>query len=327
MDPNTYKDIRTKRGFTYHYYCSPPRDNTKSTLLLLHGFPSGSHDWENVVKFFQQQGYGLIVPDLLGYGGTDKPSDPEAYRMKLMVADVIDILDGENASKVISIAHDWGSGLNSRLANYYPERFIAFAFLALGYLPPIPVFDIDAINAMSLEKNGYSKFGYWKFFAEADAAKILEEHIESFFSLVFGEDEDAGKKYFCPEGALKKWLLEDRTAQSNAPFFSAEERKRSVETFLKGGFTGPLCWYKAFVFKHTAQDDAGIPKEKYIIAKPVFFGAALKDAACVADENKAVIEQTCPSSTIVDFDTGHWVLNEAPERLNEELQKWVQALA
>ncbi|KAH8120118.1 alpha/beta-hydrolase [Phellopilus nigrolimitatus] len=325
MDPSAYKDLQTRRGFNYHYFYSAPQDN-KPTLLLLHGFPSTSYDWHHVVEFFKPAGYGILVPDLLGYGKTEKPTDPENYRMKLMVEDMVDILEAEKLEKVVSIAHDWGSGLNSRLANYYPERFAAFAFFALGYFPPYAGFDLEVINAASIKKNGYTKFGYWKFFAREDAAKIVEDHMASFLSLIYNDEKGLAQKHFCPEGALEEWLLGDRTSSSAAPYVTEEERKVILHSFERGGLTGPLCWYKAFMLNHTPKDDAEIPREKGIITKPVFFGAALQDSACVADDNKAIVAQLCPNATVADFDTGHWVLHQAPERVNEELLKWIQSL-
>jgi len=55
-------------------------------------------------------GYGIIAPDLLGYGGTDKPTNPEEYRSKLVAQDVIDVLDSvwwTWLTPVISVSHDW----------------------------------------------------------------------------------------------------------------------------------------------------------------------------------------------------------------------------
>lgn len=106
MDPTHYNDFITSRGLNYHYYTSPAKD-TKPTILLLHGFPSIAYDWCNQVSFFKKEGYGIIAPDMLGYGGTAKPTDPEAYRAPLICKDIVDILDAEKLSEVIVIGHDW----------------------------------------------------------------------------------------------------------------------------------------------------------------------------------------------------------------------------
>lgn len=106
MDISSYKDLKTSRGINYHYYFSKASEG-KSTLVFLHGFPSTSYDWVNQVTFFKKEGYGLIVPDMLGYGGTDKPSDPEKYTSKKLAQDIVDILDKEGIDKSIVIGHDW----------------------------------------------------------------------------------------------------------------------------------------------------------------------------------------------------------------------------
>lgn len=106
MDLSSYKDLVTSRGFTYHYFFSAP-NGSKPTLLFLHGFPSTSYDWRHQIAFFSAQGYGVIVPDMLGYGGTSKPQDVEMYKPSEIARDMVDILDAEGIDKVVSISHDW----------------------------------------------------------------------------------------------------------------------------------------------------------------------------------------------------------------------------
>lgn len=48
-----------------------------------------------------------MAPDLLGYGGTDKPTEPEAYKLKKMADEVVQILDHEGVKKVLGVGHDW----------------------------------------------------------------------------------------------------------------------------------------------------------------------------------------------------------------------------
>ena len=106
MDPTGFKDVKVRRGYTYHYYYSPASAG-KPTLLLIHGFPSNSVDWARQVAYFKPKGYGLVVPDCLGYDGTSKPTDREAFRHKLLAQDFVDILDAEGLETVIGVGHDW----------------------------------------------------------------------------------------------------------------------------------------------------------------------------------------------------------------------------
>ncbi len=81
-----------------------------------------------------------------------------------------------------------------------------------------------------------------------------------------------------------------------------------------------------FVVLPPADTVTEIPKAKYVVTKPAFFGAALKDAVCVAAFGKQVHAQWCPDTTVVDFDTGHWVQNALPDKVNEELLKWIKTV-
>lgn len=105
-DPSLYKDIETSRGLNYHYYFSEAKDD-KPYLLFLHGFPSTSYDWRYQIEFFGDQGYGLVVPDMLGYGGTSKPTDPNNYKPSALSQDLVEILDAEDIETAVAIGHDW----------------------------------------------------------------------------------------------------------------------------------------------------------------------------------------------------------------------------
>ena len=106
MDATFYKSVTTRRNFKYNYYFSASTAG-KPLLLFVHGFPSTSYDWRYQVSFFEDKGYGLIVPDMLGYGGTDKPADIEDYRSGLIAQDLVDILDAKKIDKAIAVGHDW----------------------------------------------------------------------------------------------------------------------------------------------------------------------------------------------------------------------------
>lgn len=69
--------------------------------------------------------------------------------------------------------------LVSRLAVYHQndDRFLGFGFFAVSYVAPNPDVDVDAVNAMTKPMIGYELFGYWPFFAEPGASKLIQEHV------------------------------------------------------------------------------------------------------------------------------------------------------
>lgn len=186
MDSSLYKTVTTKRGLKYAYASIPAEGTPRDTILFVHGFPSSSYDWRKQVDFFRKAGFSLIIPDTLGAGETEKPADWTLFQFRAMAGDVIDILDAEKVEKVIVIGHDWyvspsvsgfyldadlrarlwnvcrGSILTSRLASYYPERFKAFAFVAVGYSPTSEGFDYEVAATKIKEAIGYETYGYWE---------------------------------------------------------------------------------------------------------------------------------------------------------------------
>ena len=130
MDPSFYRFTTVARGFTYRYYIRSTSDHpTKPTALFLHGFPSSSQDWRKVVPSFEERGYPVIVPDMLGYGGTDKPhcsytspSTYSPYSPKSLCADLAALLDFVGVEKAIVMGHDWGALVAWRFGMYYSGR-------------------------------------------------------------------------------------------------------------------------------------------------------------------------------------------------------------
>jgi soluble epoxide hydrolase/lipid-phosphate phosphatase len=68
---------------------------------------------------------------------------------------------------------------NSRVAQLYSDRFDGFGFLALGYVPPNPDFEIHKANAMAKERLGYEVLGYQIYHSEADTVDMIESHVRS----------------------------------------------------------------------------------------------------------------------------------------------------
>jgi pimeloyl-ACP methyl ester carboxylesterase len=52
-------------------------------VVLLHGFPDSGRLWRHQVPALAEAGFKMIVPDMRGYGRSDKPTEVEAYTMDL----------------------------------------------------------------------------------------------------------------------------------------------------------------------------------------------------------------------------------------------------
>ncbi|KAK0203846.1 Alpha/Beta hydrolase protein [Desarmillaria ectypa] len=306
MDPAFYKKFTASRGLQYYY-------------LAFSGFPSTYYDWKYQVEFVKARGYRLIDPDMLGYGKTSKPKNPSAYRQRLITKDIVELLDAENADRIIAIG---GAVTASRLANYYPDRFLAFGFLALGYYPlnlPKPYEE-----AIILKKRiGMELYGYWSVLSENDAHTKLEKNLGSFYSLAYCEDPELWKEYMNPSGGLERWVENNRVTKVGSSI--TEEASRLLEYdqhthkggMRSSGLAAGLCYYKAMIFNIYAEDlkDEENPPKTIKLNTPVFFGGASKNFVCRANMHKETVEQTCKDATI-----------HAKDELNQNLLAWVQTV-
>ncbi len=92
------------------------------TLVLLHGFPSSSHMYRNLIPALAGR-YHVIAPDYPGFGYSDAPS-AEAFEYTFdHLADVVDhFLDQKGITKYSIYIQDYGSPVGFRLATRHPER-------------------------------------------------------------------------------------------------------------------------------------------------------------------------------------------------------------
>jgi pimeloyl-ACP methyl ester carboxylesterase len=84
-------------------------------VVLLHGFPTSSHLWRDLVPILAPR-FRAIAPDLLGYGGSSKPEDPSALTIRAQAGHVRELLDRTGIDEFAVIGHDIGGGVAQLLA-------------------------------------------------------------------------------------------------------------------------------------------------------------------------------------------------------------------
>jgi pimeloyl-ACP methyl ester carboxylesterase len=102
-------------------------------VILLHGFPDSGRLWRNQVPALSEAGFKVIVPDLRGYGRSDKPPDVDAYRMPLLVQDVVAVLEDAGAPRAHVVGHDWGAAVAWALAVGAPDHLDHLVALSVGH--------------------------------------------------------------------------------------------------------------------------------------------------------------------------------------------------
>jgi pimeloyl-ACP methyl ester carboxylesterase len=94
-----------------------------SPITLIHAFFSGLEDWKECGYVERlRQDYQLILLDVRGRGASDKPHNPEAYSLKLLVDDIVLILDELNLTKTHYLGYSMGGWIGFGMAKYALNR-------------------------------------------------------------------------------------------------------------------------------------------------------------------------------------------------------------
>ena len=106
-------------GARLYYYAAGTRGGGEP-LVLIHGFPTSSHLWQELVPLLPE-GRRVVVVDLLGYGRSDPPGDLpldiKAHADRLLV-----LLDLLGINRACLIGHDVGGGIAQAVAVRAPHR-------------------------------------------------------------------------------------------------------------------------------------------------------------------------------------------------------------
>lgn len=102
-------------------------------VLLLHGEPTWGFLWRKVMGPLLDAGYRCIVPDLPGFGRSDKPVEDEWYTYDRHTDAVVNLLEELDLTGVTLVCHDWGGPIGLRVASVeVPERFSRLVAMDTG---------------------------------------------------------------------------------------------------------------------------------------------------------------------------------------------------
>ena len=89
-------------------------------ILFLHGFPQFWFLWRRQLADLGDD-HAVFAPDMRGYNLSCKSEDPEAYRMRHLLADVKELIEQLDIAPLTLVGHDWGGIVSWAFALKYPE--------------------------------------------------------------------------------------------------------------------------------------------------------------------------------------------------------------
>jgi pimeloyl-ACP methyl ester carboxylesterase len=258
------------RAFTFDVDVAGPDDG--APVLLLHGFPANRHMWAPVVPFLHAAGLRTVAPDQRGYSPDARPQEVEAYRVDVLAADALGILDAlDLTGPAHVVGHDWGSVVGWRLAAHHAARVRTWTAVSV---PHPAAFDA----------------------AVADDADQRER--SSYIRL------------FRQPGKAEELLLADGAARLRRLFADADLSDAGVERYVAplrepGALTAALAWYRAY-----GRDLAGDPTPVTVPTTYVWSDADVAIGATAARGCGAHVRADYRMVTLGGI--SHWIAEQAP---------------
>jgi pimeloyl-ACP methyl ester carboxylesterase len=165
-------------GVGIHYEVT----GTGRPVVLLHGFPDSGRLWRNQVPALAEAGFKVIVPDLRGFGDSDKPESVEAYALPFLAGDVVAVLADAGESRAHVVGHDWGAAVAWGLGSLAPDNVDHLVVLSVGFPSTflstleqhqkswyMLLFQFAGIAERWLSENDWQNFKWWGRHPDSDA--------------------------------------------------------------------------------------------------------------------------------------------------------------
>ncbi len=257
-------------------------------VLLLHGFPQFWYAWRRQIPELAKQ-FKVIVPDLRGYGQTDKPSRVEDYQPQTIALDIVKLIHALGYEKVHMVGHDWGGAIGWQIALNHPEVVNKLAILNCPH---------PAAFSKALKSNFHQMAKSWYIYF------FQLPYIPEWTFKIFGK-------------SLFELMMRRNTSRKET--FSDEDLKQYLKAFQQPGVSTAAFNYYRAVFRQMAQTNKSKEKMKKIKA-PTLLIWGEQDSAFVKELTH---DMQCffegPFELRYIPNCSHWVNEEQPEVVNQLL--------
>lgn len=106
-------------------------------VLLLHGEPASAYLYRNIAPQIADKGFRVIIPDLIGFGYSDKPKNPGAITYSSQTEWLTNFITKMELDEINLFAHDWGGMIGLRIVARHQNKFkkvaVSYAYLFEGH--------------------------------------------------------------------------------------------------------------------------------------------------------------------------------------------------
>lgn len=177
-----------------HYEAGPA--DAHETFLLMHGEPSWSFLYRHMVPGLVAAGHRVVMPDLVGFGRSDKPTALDDYTYERHVAWMLEWFDSNNFDGLTFFGQDWGGLVGLRLVTARPDRFRRVAVSNTG-LPLAGREPSEAFRAWQKFSREIPEFTVGKLVSGGCATKPLPADVVAAYDAPFPDESyKAGARIF-----------------------------------------------------------------------------------------------------------------------------------
>lgn len=275
-------------GIRIHYV----RHGAGTPLVLLHGWPEFWYVYHKNIPALAEN-FDVIVPDLRGFGDTEKPGlpDPPGALLDLLAEDLSEFTTALGIRRFGLVSHDVGSFVAQAFAREHPERLTGLFFFHCVY---------PGIGKRWLEPDSVKEIWYQSFNQKPWAADIVGMNSETCKTYI---------KHFLDHWASEPGLFDD-------------DLETWVDNFMKpGNLQGGFDWYVGINDARTKIWRHGSPEMAKIEVPSRFYWGA-KDPLIKIEWADRLGDYFSDYSFEPAPEAGHFVHYEKPEAANREIAEF-----
>ena len=289
-------EIRLRaNGLDFFALAEGPSDGP--LVLLLHGFPELSRSWRRQLPALAGAGYRAVAPDLRGYGRSGREGP---YDLRTLSADVAGLVGALGRARAVVVGHDWGGGVAWAAATYAPE--VVERLVVLNCPHPAVLGREIRKNPRQLRRSVY----------------MLLFQIPWLPERLLARDRGAAIARALRGGSFVKEAFPREELEVYRAAFSSPEAVAAALGYYRAAFRGMASF---------ARDARARPISAPTLAvwgaRDRFLGRETID---VARTSRYFAPGNVPEVVFVE-EAGHFVQNEAPDRVNEEILRWLRRRA
>lgn len=287
--------VISANGLRVHVLAAGPPEGP--LVVCLHGFPELARSWLRQLPVLAAAGYRAVAPDQRGYGETELRGPYDPLTLAADVAGLIRVLGRERA---VVVGHDWGGAVAWTVAQAHP-----------GVVERLVVMNCPPLELLA-----------------AELARNPRQRRRSRYVFLYQLPVLPERRLAHHGGALVARALVGGSHVRTA--WAADELAEYRAAFTRPGRAkAAIDWYRA-AFRGRLLRRGRIPGRP--IAAPTlvlwgardrFLGVELADPARLRPFFAPGRE---PEVVLVE-EAGHFVQNEAPDRVNAELLRWLGTAA